>query len=80
MYIILRIGLNPHVSYMSPGIHHKNARSWETLVLITLKVGLLSTVGKIPQTKINLTVSKKIILLLIVQLMKYYCMEIKNKC
>ena len=53
MKIIRRIGLNPYVSSMDPGIYQMNARSWETLVIITLKVGLLNTSGMILQTNKN---------------------------
>ena len=39
---------------MDPGINHMNARSWETLVLSILKVGLLRITGMVPKTEINL--------------------------
>ena len=44
---------NSHVSYMALGIHHNKERSWETLFLTILKVGLRKTVGNIPKTEIN---------------------------
>ena len=47
VYIIRGIGLNTHIPSMVPGIYQMGARSCETLVLSTLKVGLLSTTGNI---------------------------------
>ena len=54
---------------MALGIHQINTRSWETLVLIKLKLGILTTVGTNPQTEINIPGSNIIILLLIDQFM-----------
>ena len=54
----------PHVSYMDPGSHQMNARSWEILVLNILKLGILRTAGTIPQLEINLTVRNRTIILL----------------
>ena len=55
---------------MYPGIHQINTRYWETLVLITLKLGVLTTVGTKPKTEINIPGSNIIILLVILQLMR----------
>ena len=70
MYIIRKVDRNILVSSMYPGIHQTNAGSWGTLVLIILKSGLLRTTGIIPQLEINLTGSKRTMLLLIMQWIK----------
>ena len=67
MQIIRRIDKNSHVSYMAPGIHKTNARYWDTLVIIMLKLGLLRTTVTTQQTEINLTGRKITILLLTIQ-------------
>ena len=67
---------NPHVSSMAPGIHQINTRSWDTLVLITLKLGILIAMGANPQTETNIPGSNKIMILLIVQLMISSCNKI----
>ena len=64
---------------MAPGIHQMNETSWETLVLSILKLGLISPAGTIRQTEINLTGSKRIMLLLTFQLMKSSCRKTKNQ-
>ena len=61
---------------MSPGIHQINTRYWETLVLITLKLGVPTTVGTKPKTEINIPGSNIIILLVILQLMRSSCKKI----
>ena len=61
---------------MAPVINQINTRSWETLVLSTLKLGILTTVGTNPQIEINLPGSNIIILLLTVKLMISYCKTI----
>ena len=60
-----------------PGINQMNVRSWETLVLSEIKVGLLRTTSIISQTERNSTGSKRIMLLLTVKLMKSSCRKIK---
>ena len=54
MSIIRRVSPNPHVSSMAPVIHQINTRSWETLVLIKLKLGILTTVVTNPEKDINI--------------------------
>ena len=72
------MGPNLHVSSMASGIHQMNARSWDNLILSMIKSGLLRTTRKISQIEINLTVRKRIVLFLTVQLMKYYCRKTKK--
>ena len=48
---------------MAPGINQINTRSWETLVLITLRLGILTTVGTNPKKVINIPGSNIIMLL-----------------
>ena len=67
-----KVGTNPHVSSMAPDIHNMNARSWETLVLGMLKVGILRNEDMTPQTKMNLIGSKIIMLFLTLQFMKAF--------
>ena len=61
---------------MDPGIHQINTRSWETLVLSKLKLGILTAVGKTPQIEINIPGSNIIMLLLTVQFMRSSCKKI----
>ena len=63
---------------MAPDVHQMNSRSWETLVLNMLKADLLRTAGKIPYQEINLTGTKRIMILLIVQWMKSFFMKMKR--
>ena len=63
----------------APLIIMMNARSQDTLVLIKLNVSLLSTGGIIPYQEINLTGSRKIILLLIMRWMKFYYTKHKKQ-
>ena len=60
------VSKKPHVSSMAPGIDQMNERSWENLVLSMLKLGLLNITKTMPQTEINLTGSKIIMILLTV--------------
>ena len=63
---------------MDPVIYIMNASSWETLVLNIIKADLLKTVIRIPQLKINLTNSKRTMILLIMQNMRSSCRKIIN--
>ena len=62
-YVDRPTGELKYVSYTAPGIHHMNVGSWENLVLSMLKVSLLRTMGSILYQEINLTGSKRIMLL-----------------
>ena len=62
----------------APGIILMNARSWETLVLITLKVSVLRTTGIILYQGKKLTGRRNIIPLFIMWWMKSYYMKHKK--
>ena len=70
MYNTGRVIPKSHVPYMALVINQMDPRSWETLVIRMPKLGLISTAGTIPYQEINLIYIKRIIILLIVQLMK----------
>ena len=55
---------------MALGINQINTRSWETLVLSTLKLGIITTVDTNTQTEISIPGRNIIMLLLIMQLMR----------
>ena len=63
---------------MDPVIYIMNASSWETLVLNIIKADLLKTVIRILQLKMNLTNSKKTMILLIMQNMISSCRKMIN--
>ena len=70
MEIIWMIAIITLVSFMTPGIHKINARSWGNLVLSILKTRLRITVGMIPRLDINFTYIMITIVLLILYWMK----------
>ena len=61
---------------MDPGNYQINTRSWETLVLIKFKLGILTTVDTVTKKEINIPGSNIIIILLTVQLMISSCKKI----